>query len=90
MESDISVLVGHHYGISQLINAKTRMVSVLSEFQHIKGLEVAPYRAESRTTQVKIQFAAKKVRFFVMIIIKTTALNKTCVLYIQREVIFLS
>lgn len=60
MESDIAILVGHHYGISQLINAKTRMVSVLSEFQHIKGLEVAPCRAESRTTQVKIQFTAKK------------------------------
>ena len=61
MESDISVLVGHNYGISQMINAKTKMVSVLTEFQHVRGFEIAPCQAESSTTKVKINFSETKV-----------------------------
>nr|XP_039255616.1 uncharacterized protein LOC120332440 [Styela clava] len=60
LESDITILVGHHYGISQMINSKTKMVSVLSEFHHVTGFEVAPCQAESSTTIVKLEFADKQ------------------------------
>nr|XP_009861626.1 titin [Ciona intestinalis] len=55
-ESDITLLVGHHYGVSQLVNSKTKMSSMFADFTVVKSVEVAPCLPDSRKTNVRVDF----------------------------------
>lgn len=58
VESDIILLVGHHYGVGQLIDSKgkSKMSSKFGDFLSIDQVEVAPYKASDVKTNVRIEF----------------------------------
>jgi len=56
VESDITLLVGHHYGISQLIDNKNKMASIFADFSAVKLVEVAPQQPGRSRTKVKVDF----------------------------------
>ena len=68
MESDIILLVGHHYGISQLIDNKNKMASIFADFSAVKVVEVAPQQPGASKTNVKVDFQDMAVSFALKII----------------------
>jgi len=62
-ESEITLIVGHHYGISQLVNSKTKMASIFGDFTLVSSVEVAPCLPEASKTNVRVEFKELSVSF---------------------------
>ncbi|XP_076803873.1 uncharacterized protein LOC143447572 [Clavelina lepadiformis] len=56
IESDVTLIVGYHYGVSQLINSKTKMASIFSDFPLVQSVEVAPFQPNAIKTNVRVDF----------------------------------
>ncbi|XP_008263269.3 LOW QUALITY PROTEIN: FERM and PDZ domain-containing protein 4 [Oryctolagus cuniculus] len=72
--SEVTLLVGPHYGISHVINTKTNLVALLADFSHVNRIELFP----EEETLVRVELHVLDVKPITLLMESSDAMNLAC------------